>query len=163
MSDGQRRLDGVKQERSGWRCEEISRRHREWGYNCPAVDLDFLVVEYNYGTPVALIEYKNRNYRSANTSDRTYDALTKLADNYSPKPLPFFVVVYDPADWWFIMHPMNDEAKRVCRRAAGQPISEQEFVQGLYRLRKRALDQRDKEAIARLNNVVPMAAKGEEP
>lgn len=31
------------QERTGWRDEEISARHRIWGVNCPAVDLDFLM------------------------------------------------------------------------------------------------------------------------
>ncbi len=35
----------VRQERTGWRDEKISQRHREWGYNCPAVDLDFEVVD----------------------------------------------------------------------------------------------------------------------
>ena len=161
MDDGQRKSDGVRKERSGWRCEEISRRHRDWGYNCPAVDLDFLVVEYNHAKPVALIEYKNRKYNSANTSDHTYAALKNLADNYAPQPLPFLLVVYDPVDWWFIIHPMNREAERRCQHVAGRPISEQRFVQGLYRLREHALQAYDKHAIAKLNNVVPITSKDE--
>ena len=52
-------VDGVRQERTNWRDQELSARHRTWGFNCPAVDLDFLMVEYNIGKPVGLIEYKH--------------------------------------------------------------------------------------------------------
>lgn len=147
--------EGVRQERSGWRCQEISERHREWGYNCPAVDLDFLVVEYNHGNPVALVEYKNRRYNSVNTHDRTYDALTRLADGYTGGPLPFLVAVYDEHDWWFIVHPMNDAARRHYRHCAGEPISEQRFVKSLYLLRKRKMDEADHKAISRLKSIEP--------
>jgi len=30
-------------ERTGFRDEALSRRHREWGINCPAVDVDWLL------------------------------------------------------------------------------------------------------------------------
>lgn len=46
-------------ERSGWRDMELSGRHRIWGFNCPAVDLDFLMVEYNLGIAIAVVEYKH--------------------------------------------------------------------------------------------------------
>lgn len=36
-------------ERTGWRDENLSRRHREWGFHCPAVDLGFLLIEYDTG------------------------------------------------------------------------------------------------------------------
>ena len=51
----------VKKERSGWRDEGISRRHRLWGVSCSATDIDFLLVEYIYNTPKAIIEYKNEH------------------------------------------------------------------------------------------------------
>jgi hypothetical protein len=45
----------VKKERSGWRDLELSGRHRRWGWDCPAVDLDFLFLEYDKGKAVALV------------------------------------------------------------------------------------------------------------
>jgi hypothetical protein len=40
-------------------------------FNCPAVDLDFVMAEHNHGLPVALIEYKERHAKGAavNRSD----------------------------------------------------------------------------------------------
>ena len=47
----------VKEERSGWRDEMLSQRHRDWGFNCPAIDIDFLLIEYNSAKVKALVEY----------------------------------------------------------------------------------------------------------
>jgi hypothetical protein len=40
---------------SCWRDEAISQRHRLWGFNCPAVDIDFLMIEYDQGKPAACV------------------------------------------------------------------------------------------------------------
>ena len=53
-------------ERLGWRDERLSERHGHWGFNCPAVDLDFVMLEYNHGKPCALVEYKHKNTSSPN-------------------------------------------------------------------------------------------------
>ena len=144
--------DGVRQERTGWRCQEISKRHRLWGYNCPAVDLDFMVAEYNYGKPVALVEYKEKSARPPVLTHPTYQALTALADGYNDGPLPFMVVRYCTEVWWFDVIPVNDAAKSVFAALNGRKMSEQEFVKSLYWLRKRTLSERDKAVIAQLNN-----------
>ena len=47
----------VRNERTGWRDEGISRRHRLWGVTCAATDIDFLLVEQNYNTPRAIVEW----------------------------------------------------------------------------------------------------------
>ena len=36
---------------SGWRDQELSRRHQRWGFACPAVDLDFVLVEFGLAAP----------------------------------------------------------------------------------------------------------------
>lgn len=129
--------EGVRQERTGWRDESISRRHREWGYNCPAVDLDFLVTEYNMGKPVALVEYKHFNAQVPNLRHATYRALSSLADEYSNRPLPFVVAFYWPEIWAFRVTPVNAAA-----RDAFQPeemLSEYDFVRRLYWLRRLTL------------------------
>jgi hypothetical protein len=48
----------VKEERSHWRDEEISERHKLWGFNCPAIDLDFVMTEFDTYMPIAFFEYK---------------------------------------------------------------------------------------------------------
>ena len=148
--------DGTRLERTSWRCEKISKRHREWGCTCPAVDLDFVLAEYHYGKPVALIEYKDKHARMPDFNHPTYMALTSLADNYALHPLPFVVVFYCPDDWWFTIYPVNDAAKKFYGHVDGQTISEQRFVTSLYLLRKRTLTNEDKHVIEKLNNRLPV-------
>jgi hypothetical protein len=125
-------------ERSGWRDEAISRRHRDWGFNCPAVDLDFLVVEYNLALPVALVEYKHHRARMPNLDHPSYQALLALADGFSPV-LPFLIVFYWPETWAFRVHPVNDEARLTYHDAVG--LSERRYVESLYHLRRLKVEQ----------------------
>lgn len=130
-------------------------RHGAWGFNCPAVDLDFLVAEYNHGKPVALVEYKERRARPPVLSHPTYQALRDLADNYGPRPLPFFIATYCSEDWWFRVTPINDPAWAHYRHCADQPITEQRFVRSLHLLRKATLSMEDEAAIAQLSSRLP--------
>lgn len=123
--------DGVRQERTGWRDQAISSRHRTWGFNCPAVDLDFLMVEYNLGKPVGIIEYKHHNGRFPDVKHPTYRALIELAGLAG---LPFCVVFYWPETWAFRVYPINEQA-RAHFSAPYQDFSEVEFVARLYRIR----------------------------
>jgi len=142
----------VRQERTGWRCEEISKRHREWGYNCPAVDLDFMVVEYNYGKPVALIEYKDKHAKLPSLDHPTIKALAALADGYK-KPLPFFIAIYCPEDWWFRVIPINEIAKKIYKGKT--ELTEKRFVKSLYLIRNIALSDQDVQAINKLKDITP--------
>lgn len=145
--------DGTRGERTGWRDGAISGRHREWGFNCPAVDLDFLVAEYNVGKPVALIEYKHCHARRPVYDHPTYRALTDLADNYAPGPLPFLVAFYWPEVWAFRPIPLNQIAKDHFRH--GEVLCERDFVRILYRLRRLTLT---RELEGKLNTTLPSEA-----
>lgn len=147
--------DGTRLERTGWRDQAISERHRAWGFNCPAVDLDFVMAEYNHGLPVALVEYKDRHARLPRLSDPTYRALSALADGYSGGALPFLVAFYDSSEWWFRVLPVNEPAHRHYRHVANEPITEQRFVRSLYLLRKAALTAEDERVIAALSRILP--------
>ena len=46
-------------ERTGWRDQALSERHRAWGWDCPALDMDFVMIEYDNGKATALVEYKH--------------------------------------------------------------------------------------------------------
>ena len=140
-------------ERTGWRDEELSKRHGLWGFNCPAVDLDFVMMEYNHGKPCALIEYKNVNAKPIDPTHATYRALVDLADNYGPGALPCFVAKYDNKDWWFEVQPLNEKARKYYEHCQGQRLSEQRFVKSLLLLRMKVLGKTDLETLATLNNV----------
>ena len=124
----------VREERTGWRDQRISARHREWGCACAAVDLDFLVVEYNFGKPVALVEYKNHRAEMPNLNHYNYRALTELADCTE---IPLLLVFYWPNIWAFQVFPVNEYAKN--RFKWGERFNEIEFVKMLYNLRDRVL------------------------
>lgn len=128
----------VRTERSGWRDEAISERHRHWGFNCPATDLDWLVVEYNLGLPVALVEYKHYRAVKPNLRHPTYRALADLADGYKDAGLPFFYARYWPDVWAFECFPVNKLA-RSWFAVSGDRLSEQDYVTKLYRMRSRMI------------------------
>ena len=144
--------DGVRQERTGWRDESISQRHRQWGFNCPAVDLDFLVVEYNQGLPVALVEYKRHTAKVNTVQHPTYRALAELANGYK-EPLPFLLAFYWPEIWAFRVYPMNQIAGE--HFAVKEVVSEEQYVSRLYRMRNLVLD---KNLSGKLNTVLPECA-----
>jgi hypothetical protein len=123
-----------------------------WGFNCPCVDLDFVVAEYNHGLPVALIEYKDKHARAPDTGHPTYQALRALADGYGCGPLPFFIATYCSDLWWFRVLPMNEAAQRHYAHCVGERLSEQRFVRSLHLLRKSVLSNADMDAIAQLND-----------
>lgn len=140
--------DGTRRERTGWRDQEISARHRTWGFNCPAVDLDFLMVEYNLGKPVGLIEYKHFKAQTPNLLHATYRALSELADIAG---LPFLLAFYWPEIWAFRVTPVNDKAKEFF--AHEETVTEREFVTRLYRMRRFVLKDH---LLPRLNTALPV-------
>lgn len=135
-------------ERTGWRDERISERHRHWGFNCPAVDLDFLVVEYNLGLPVALVEYKHFQATTPNLNHPTYRAIKRLAEF---SDLPFLIAFYWPEYWAFKVTPVNDVAAETYRPEV--VLTERQFVQSLYHIRKLKIEEHVYKA---LNTELPL-------
>ena len=76
-------------ERHGKRDNIISEKHRGWGSNVPAVDIDFLLIEYDRAKVQALIEYRHVNGQVR--QDASIKAITDLADRAG---VPFFIVRY---------------------------------------------------------------------
>lgn len=141
--------DGTREEITGWRDESISLRHRRWGVDCPATDIDLILVEYNFGKPVGLIEYKHKKVETVNLREPTYKAMSDLASNYKT-PLPFLVAFYDPKDWSFRVLPVNDKAREFFKE--NEELTEFDFVCRLYRIRNNTIKQQISDTLNNTRN-----------
>ena len=123
-------MPDVRNERTGWRDLDLSERHRNWGWDCPAVDLDFLFLEYDRGKASALIEYKNEYAKPQMATHPTYQALIDLGTRAD---VPVFAVRYaSDFSWWKVI-PLNKRAKEwVPERLT---LNEHEYVSLLYKIR----------------------------
>jgi len=123
-------MPDVKKERSGWRDLSLNERHRKWGWDCPAVDLDFLFLEYDKGLPVAIVEYKHERAPKQFASHPTYQAIINLG---TWAKIPVFAARYkDDFSEWMIV-PLNEFAKE--KLSERQAMTEREWVTFLYELR----------------------------
>ena len=119
-------------ERTGWRDEKLSRRHREWGKDILAFDIDFIMVESNYERAVALIEYKNQKAR-INLDSWPNKILSGLATDAG---LPAFLVIYAGDFSWWRVWPLNELGfKKITRIQFESLLSEDEYVDFLRGLR----------------------------
>jgi hypothetical protein len=124
----------VRPERTGWRDMNLSERHRLWGWNCPAVDLDFLFLEYDKGKAVAIVEYKHERARPQMPLHPTYQAMRDLADRAG---VPFFACRYKADFSEFIVTPLNGKSKVIL--AERESMSEAGWVSFLYSIRGRKI------------------------
>lgn len=87
--------------RNGWAGFDVtlSDRHRLYGSDIAACDLDFILIEYAYGKAAALVEYKRlKNLRSASLNSTSISALFSINDK-----LPTYVIAYsDRFDFYFL-------------------------------------------------------------
>ena len=120
----------VAPERTNWRDEGLSARHRTWGWDCPAVDIDFLMLEYDHGEPRALIEYKNERATPQKASHPSYRALISLGDRAD---VPFYCVRYasDYSLWKII--PLNKRAKEITPNRI--ELDEQAYISFLHSIK----------------------------
>jgi|SRR3990167_586419 len=141
-----------RRERTGWRDEALSRRHRLWGVNCPIVDIDWMVVEYENSRPKAIIDYKHHRLGSADLDDPNVRALAALA-NRAP-PIPFMLVWYWENPWAFYVYPVNEAAQAIYLPNL-RSLSERRFVESIHHLRGFVAEKR---VLRRLCDASPPAA-----
>lgn len=128
-------------ERTGWRDQQISERHRGWGYNCLAVDVDFLLIEYDQSIPVAIIDYKLGLDRDVKTRAPNHRAQQHLHYRHGSQyvPVPHYVVTYrTEPDWMFRILAVGAHAYFTLESSGtkeGAALTELEYVKWLYRMR----------------------------
>lgn len=127
-------MSEVKKENTFWRNGKLSQRHREWGIDCSATDIDALIfLEYQQNgyrnvRNSAIVEYKSVHAKE--TSPSQIIAL----DNLSMQAmLPFWLTRYsdDLSRYW--VTPTNDLAKKIL--SATCELSEEEYVKLMYTIR----------------------------
>lgn len=144
-------MKAVRPERTGWRDEALSRRHRAYGFDCPAADVDFVLIEFDRAEPAALIEYKAFPAQWSPQS-AGITAIRRLAERAQ---LPFFVAIYWTEPFAYEVHPAN--ARALALLGELRHMSEQEYVRFLYRLRGRWIQQ---EILNGLDNERPVVYGG---
>ena len=92
----------VRPERSGWRDEYMSRWHRGLGPDYPMLDVD--CVEWRYGRPVAVIDWKYRSNKKEVYFDDSKWAFRCYADLASRLGAEAFVLEYDRNGWFRLWH-----------------------------------------------------------
>ena len=113
---------------------KLLQRHRDWEFNVPATDIDFL--EYDNRKAIALVEYKRRiNLEVVSPYlDANIEALIDLGNRAG---IPVFCVFYTPDLKRFRAFALNDRGK-----GYGPPddvISEYKYVDFLYYIRDRTM------------------------
>lgn len=116
-----------------------------WGWNAPALDVDFLMVEYDAGKPKALIEYKHELASEVDLSHASYRAVRSLA---IAACIPFFVCRYTTGDeWTFTVTPACNLATTYYKEPT--TLSEESYVELLYKVRGRVMPEDVKQWLRR--------------
>lgn len=124
--------NGVKAERTGERDQWINDRHREWGFNAPAFDLDFAMVEYSYGEARAVVEYK-RFTAEVTVAHPSHKALAGLY-NSRGEQIPAWLAKYWPDTGAFRVHILNPPARKLFGRTCLN-LTERQYVARLFEVR----------------------------
>lgn len=112
----------------------ISDWHRETlGYDMPAVDIDFLLVEYDRGLPCAVLDYKHSNTKQINHEHPSVKAIRELCASRR-NAVPYFTVKYAEDCKMFQVIPMNSAAVSHIR-GQWELMDEQVFIEFQQRLR----------------------------
>jgi len=127
---------GVRQrEAKEWRDEWISERHRTWGYELPATDIDFMLLEYSGNRPIALIEYKTIGSMKYVGTDKVMRGHAPVSNLANMANLPSFIVVYDINAIKFWVLPTNNHAELEVLGDNYEAINENKFMSFLKGLR----------------------------
>ncbi len=119
----------IPKERSGFRDEKLSKRHRMYGWDCGAQDIDF--IEYHHFIPKALIEHKHERSRIQDQDPNSCQCKV-LANLGDMSRLPAFLAIYNDK-FEYDVCPLNDLARKTLKDWTHLP--EQRYVAFLYYLR----------------------------
>ena len=125
----------VKPEFTGHRDLGLSRRHRLWGFDVPATDVDQFI-EYDHGKAVAIIEYKAETAPILNPT--AFNAnIAVLQDVGNRAGLLVFGVKYKRDFSMFVVTALNARAREWVPKSTA--CTERDYVRLLYEIRGRTM------------------------
>lgn len=135
---------GVRKESTGWRDSWISDKHRSWGYDLPASDIDFMLLEYDNMKPITLVEHKTVGCWKQFGRETVLRWHAPVATLATMAGLPSYLCLYEKQPAAFYVLATNEIAERVPGRNGSFgsemiPMSERQYVAFLYHLRNRRL------------------------
>jgi hypothetical protein len=135
---------GVRTESTGWRDSWISDKHRSWGYDLPASDIDFMLLEYDNMKPITLVEHKTVGCWKQFGRETVLRWHAPVATLATMAGLPSYLCLYEKHPAAFYVLATNEIAERVpgrngCFGSEMIPMSERQYVAFLYHLRNRPL------------------------
>jgi hypothetical protein len=135
-----------KLERTGWRDQELSERHRLYGPSCCLMDLDCLWIEYDALQERAIIEYKAHHVssESASTSASAIVVQSVAAKCSIPAWIAYYNLRCDR--WQYRIVPLNQMA--VALFGGKHYLTEAAYVAKLYEVRNRAVPESVLHALA---------------
>ena len=110
----------------------MQKRHRKYGYNAPACDID--CIQYDRGRPVAVIEWKHWKARLPNLDHPTARVKQTVASALEV-PL-FYQRVWPDQHWECFVTPVGALAEQYIE-PGGVLITERDWVELLYAVRSR--------------------------
>lgn len=109
-----------------------SYRHRLWGYHVPAMDIDFLMIEYDRAKVVALVDYKHEAAAAVDFKSHNWRAIIDLGDRAG---VPVFCVYYaGDFSWWSVSAANVLAGDWVSGEVR---LTEAEYIRLMYRIRRR--------------------------
>ena len=142
----------VRVERTDWRDSKLGYIHKEYNFECPCDNVEFLMLEYDQSTPVALVDYRLQGRLKAGCSK----AVTYICKNRE-KELPYLICEYKISDQKTIeyvnMIPCNSSA--VEKFGQQRKMSEKEFVKLLYKCREHIVSGRTRQGIELAESLSP--------
>lgn len=123
---------------SGLRDQRLNVIHERYGLDVPLAGMPFPTIEYDRGEALGLVNYYRRDMilpHGLNVA-ASFKATRELRGPMGTV-LPMISVHYDPRNWAMQVFGHNDPARDMIGAAGWVPLSENRFVDTLYRLRGR--------------------------
>ena len=125
---------------SGWRDTRLPLVHESVDLCLPLPGMSLLMVEYDNGGAVGLINYVRRDDALSKGQQiaQAFNAVGRLRGPMNTA-LPFLTARYDPRNWAMMLFPHNDAARCLLGCDGWLAVTEEHFIRLLYRLRERTM------------------------
>ena len=148
----------VRKERTDWRDSRLDKIHNLFGYDCPCDNVEFLMIEYDQGTPVALVDYRLKGRNNSGPSKSVLELCKRRKEE-----IPFLVTYYEISNRQMKNIDVvccNDSALKTIGNKKG--ISEKDYIKLMYSIREKIVPGRTEQGIELADALNPTIHSTEE-